>query len=90
SARLEDVADPRFDLPDDDSQAELLGLYSRALELVRNEFEDRTWQMFWLSVVDDRSTADIAAQFGISSVAVRKAKSRVLLRLRQEIGDLID
>lgn len=90
SVRLEDVADPRVELPDDDPQTELLGLYSRALELVRSEFEDRTWQMFWQAVVDDRPTADIAAHFGVSSVAVRKAKSRVLLRLRQEIGDLID
>ena len=36
------------------------------------------------------SPADIAADMGISPAAVRKAKSRVLHRLRQEVGDLID
>ncbi|WP_422927115.1 RNA polymerase sigma factor [Singulisphaera sp. PoT] len=87
--RLEELADPRPDLPDEDSQAQIQGLYRRALELVRGEFEDRTWQMFWLTVVEDKVPNDVAAQFGVSAVAVRKAKSRVLLRLRQEVGDLI-
>ncbi len=87
--RLEEVADTRIDLPDDDSPTEMQGLYRRALELVRGEFEDRTWQMFWLTVVEDRAPSDVATQFGVSAVAVRKAKSRVLLRLRQEVGDLI-
>ena len=83
------VSDPRVDLPDDDSPSELQELHRRALELVRGEFEDRTWQMFWQTVVDDRAPADVAETFGVTPVAVRKAKSRVLHRLRQEIGDLI-
>jgi RNA polymerase sigma-70 factor (ECF subfamily) len=87
---LQELADPRVDLPDDDPPAELQGLYRRALELVRGEFEERTWQMFWLTVVDDRPPTDVAAQFGVTPVAVRKAKSRVLRRLREEIGDLIN
>lgn len=88
-ARLHELADSRIDLPDDDSPVELQGLYRRALELVRGEFEERTWQMFWLTVVEDRPPADVAAQFGVTAVAVRKAKSRVLRRLREEIGDVI-
>jgi hypothetical protein len=31
-----------------------------------------------------------AARFGVTPVAVRKARSRVLRRLREEIGDLLD
>jgi RNA polymerase sigma-70 factor, ECF subfamily len=88
-SRLLEVSDPNINLPDDDSPSELQELYRRALELVRSEFEDRTWQMFWLTVVDDRPPADVALTFGVTPVAVRKAKSRVLHRLRQEIGDLI-
>ena len=57
---------------------------------MRGEFEDRTWQMFWLTAVEDREPADVAAGFGVTPVAVRKAKSRVLRRLREEIGDLLD
>ena len=61
----------------------------RALEAIAADFEERTWQMFWLTAVDGREPADVAVQFGVTPVAVRKAKSRVLQRLRAEIGDLI-
>jgi RNA polymerase sigma-70 factor, ECF subfamily len=89
-ARLQEVADPAPDLPDEDPSDEIRGLHRRALELVRGEFEDRTWQMFWLTAVEDREPVDVAARFGVTPVAVRKAKSRVLRRLREEIGDLLD
>ena len=88
-SQLLEVSDPHVDLPDDDSPSELQELHRRALELVRADFEDRTWQMFWLTVVDDRPPADVAAAFGVTPMAVRKAKSRVLHRLRTEIGDLL-
>ncbi len=45
--RLQEVADPQAGLPDDNPLPEIQGLYRRALELVRAEFEERTWQMFW-------------------------------------------
>jgi RNA polymerase sigma-70 factor (ECF subfamily) len=87
--RLQEITEPQVNVPEDDSRQQLQGLYVRALELVRAEFEERTWQMFWLTVVDGRAPADVAVQFGVTPVAVRKAKSRVLQRLRAEIGDLI-
>jgi RNA polymerase sigma-70 factor (ECF subfamily) len=89
-ARLQEVADPAPQLPEDDPSDEIRGLHRRAVELVRAEFEDRTWQMFWLAAVEDREPADVAVRFGVTRVAVRKAKSRVLRRLREEIGDLLD
>jgi RNA polymerase sigma-70 factor (ECF subfamily) len=85
--RLEQFADQ--ELPEDDKE-DLGALYHRALELVRSEFEDRTWQTFWKVAVEGQAAADVAAEMGTTPTAVRKAKSRVLLRLRQEIGDLID
>jgi RNA polymerase sigma-70 factor (ECF subfamily) len=75
------------ELPED-TEDDLGGLYRRALELVRSEFEQRTWEAFWRSAVDGQSPAEIAASLGVTTAAVRKAKSRVLHRLRQEIGDL--
>jgi RNA polymerase sigma-70 factor, ECF subfamily len=74
----------------EDTENDLGDLYVRALELVRSEFEPRTWTAFWRSALDGHSPADIAADLGVTPAAVRKAKSRVLLRLRQEVGDLID
>jgi RNA polymerase sigma-70 factor, ECF subfamily len=60
----------------------------RAIELVRAEFEPRTWQAWWKTAVEGRSAADVAAEMGMSLAAVYKAKSRVLLRLRQELAGL--
>lgn len=85
--RLLEVAEQP--LPED-SADDLGGLYHRALELVRGEFEERTWQAFWRAAVEGHQPAVIAAELGVTPAAVRKAKSRVLLRLRQEVGELID
>jgi RNA polymerase sigma-70 factor (ECF subfamily) len=73
----------------DDPAEELEGLRRRALELVRGEFEERTWRFFWQTVVEGRTPVDIAADAGVSPAAVRMAKSRVLNRLREEFDDLI-
>jgi RNA polymerase sigma-70 factor (ECF subfamily) len=87
--RLEGVAEPS--LPDeDDPPAQLRALYHRALELIRTDFEERTWQMFWLAVVEERPIDEVAARFGVTANGVRKSRARVLKRLRDEIGPLID
>ena len=88
--KMQEMADPNVELPEADEPAQIQGLYRRALDLVRSEFEQRTWQMFWLNVVEDRPAADVAAEFGVTSAAVRKARSRVLHRLKQEVGDAVD
>ena len=73
----------------DDSQEELAALYLRTVELVRCEFEENTWQAFWQTGVEGKSAAEVGAALGMSDVAVRKAKSRVLRRLKEEAGELI-
>jgi RNA polymerase sigma-70 factor (ECF subfamily) len=87
--RLAEMPDP-LDDPDDDDRDEIARLYRRALELVRGEFEAKTWQMFWLTVVEGRPTDAVAAEMGVTPAAVRQAKSRVLRRLKEEVGDLCD
>lgn len=66
------------------------GLVARALELVRPEFAERTWQAFWRTAIEGRSAPEVAAELSMSAGAVRVAKSRVLQRLREELGDLIE
>jgi RNA polymerase sigma-70 factor (ECF subfamily) len=73
---------------DQDERSQHSGLFVRALEIVKEEFEDRTWQAFWQIVVDRRSTQDVAADLGISANGVRQAKSRVLRRMRVIFGEL--
>lgn len=60
----------------------------RMLELVRSEFENRTWEAFWRIVVDGQSPGEVAAAMELSLAAVYQAKSRVLRRLRQELMGL--
>jgi RNA polymerase sigma-70 factor (ECF subfamily) len=69
--------------------AQLSDVYHRALELIRGDFEDHTWQAFWRTAVDNQTPAEVAPALGMSKVAVRQAKARVLRRLKEEVGDLI-
>jgi RNA polymerase sigma-70 factor (ECF subfamily) len=85
-ARVPDAAPPA---EDDSSEGRAdRGLFGRAIELIRAEFEDRTWRAFWLSAVEGRAPSEVAAELEMSPGAVRVAKSRVLRRLREELGEL--
>jgi RNA polymerase sigma-70 factor (ECF subfamily) len=64
-------------------------LVHRALELVRNEFEDRTWQAFLRVVVGGEHPSHVAADLDMTVGAVYTAKWRVLRRLREEIDGLL-
>jgi RNA polymerase sigma-70 factor, ECF subfamily len=70
-----------------DQRAERSLLF-RSLDFLRGEFEPKTWQAFWKTVVDDRSAKEVAEELGMSPGAVRVAKSRVLRRLREELGEI--
>jgi RNA polymerase sigma-70 factor (ECF subfamily) len=65
-------------------------LVHRALDVVRGDFEDRTWQAFWRTTVDGLAAADVAAELGLGLASVYQARSRVLRRHREELGGLID
>jgi RNA polymerase sigma-70 factor (ECF subfamily) len=87
--QLQDVADP-LPGPDESEAAEVGHLYSRALDQVRGDFEERTWQVFWLTVIEGRSPTTLAAELGMTPAAIRQAKARVLRRLKEEAGELLD
>jgi RNA polymerase sigma-70 factor (ECF subfamily) len=87
--RLADIAAAPIDDSADDPQEESL-LFHRALDLIRREFAERTWQAFWRTAIDGLSAPEAAAELSMTSGAVRVAKSRVLQRLRTELGDLGD
>ncbi len=67
-----------------DDSAEV-GLVHRAMEGIRGEFEDSTWEAFWRMTVRGHTSAEIAADLGMTKSAVRQAKYRVLCRLRREL-----
>lgn len=58
-------------------------LTNQALNIVRGEVKESTWQAFWRSTIDDISPIAVADELGISVESVWQAKSRVLRRVRQ-------
>ena len=82
------VPDPGRGPASDEEEGHLVGsLYQDALGLVRGEFEGRTWQAFWRAAVEGQSPAVIASDLGVTPAAVRQAKSRVLRRLKDVLGE---
>lgn len=84
--RLSQVAFDPVDAESDDGQVEG-ELFLRAVEIIRQDFREHTFQAFWRTVVDGAAPKDVAEELSMSSAAVRVAKSRVLHRLRQELGE---
>jgi RNA polymerase sigma-70 factor (ECF subfamily) len=88
SMRLSELPAPDVAEKTEPEEAEAIRrLYLRGLDLIRNEFEDRTWQAFWRTAIEGRTPRDVAAELSMTSGAVRVSKSRVLQRLREELGD---
>ena len=91
--RLSEVPQPPKPLEPSDEcirpDAESAAWLSRgALETIRAEFEARSWQAFWQTAVEGRAPAHVASDLDMSVAAVYMAKSRVLRRLRQVLGEL--
>jgi RNA polymerase sigma-70 factor (ECF subfamily) len=77
------------DIEADPDEGHVVGaVYQQALQLARLEFEERTWQAFWRSAVEGQAPAIIAEDLGVSTAAVRQAKSRILRRLKEILGEL--
>lgn len=75
-------------------------LVAGALEQIRQEFEEGTWQAFVRMVFDRQPAVEVARELGWAGAddadalrgakRVRQAKFRVLKRLRDEFGELLD
>ena len=65
-------------------------LVSQALQMMRIDFEEKTWKACWEMTAAGRSAAEVAAELGLTVGAVYAAKFRVLNRLRRELHGLLD
>lgn len=59
------------------------------LDLIRLEFQPATWHAFEQTAREGWPAAEVAAEQGTSVNAVLIAKSRVLMRLREKVGELV-
>lgn len=90
SERVHDIADETSDIEFLTEQEYNQFVATRALQLMKNEFESTTWQACWQSITTDLTALQIAENLGITVNAVYLAKSRVLRRLRQQLAGLLD
>jgi RNA polymerase sigma-70 factor, ECF subfamily len=62
-------------------------LAQRALRLVRESLDENTWEAFRRTTILDEAAVTVATDLAMTAKAVRQAKYRVLLRLRQLLAD---
>jgi RNA polymerase sigma-70 factor (ECF subfamily) len=87
--QLQQVADPLAGC-EPDEQVEFQRVCRHIIEQVRSEFEAGTWQAFWMTVMEGRTPATLTAELNMTAAAIRQAKSRVLRRLKEECGELME
>lgn len=63
-------------------------LAALAMDRVKPEFQDSTWQAFWLTAVEGLSASEAGNRTDLSVGAVYVAKSRVLARLKSEVEQM--
>lgn len=76
------IVDPAKQSSDTRSTSANLELRS-AVDRVRQEFEPRSWQAFWLVVVQQRPTQEVADSLQMSLNAIYLAKGRIMRRLTE-------
>jgi len=87
---LKELADPSSDLAQAWDQEHDKHVIQKLLAVVRPDFEPSTWQAFNLFAMEGRPAASVAEELGVSESAVVQTKFRILKRLRDEAGELLD
>lgn len=78
-----------FAIDVDSDDAEASELLHRVLEMIRPDFSDRTWRIFWELEFEGAETGEVAARLQMKPSAIREAKRRVRNRLREECIELL-
>lgn len=78
---IEQLPNERPETPED-----VADLHLRALEGLRCNFNVTTWTAFWRVVIEGDAAKDVAEDLELSVWAVYKARTRVLAKLRSELG----
>ena len=88
-SRLGRIADPdqAEQFWDNEYQTELV---TRAIELMKSDFTETTWQACYQYVIEGKPAAEVANKLGVSVWTIYAAKSRLLHRLRQELDGLLE
>lgn len=58
-----------------------------AARQVRQEFQQATWDAFWLTAVDGRSVGDVADELARNPGAIYAARSRIIRRIQEKVTE---
>ena len=61
-----------------------------AARQIESEFQPETWQAFWLTAVDGMSAESAAKRLGKKTGSIYTARSRVMKRLQERVGEMTD
>jgi RNA polymerase sigma-70 factor (ECF subfamily) len=86
--RLETLADSEWQLASSWDEEYERNLALLAMNQVQEEVLPATWQAFWQTAVEGKHAREAGLALGMSAGAVYVARSRVLARLREEVGRL--
>ncbi len=59
------------------------------LQLLQDEFDAKEWRAFWDTAIRRHGVDRVAAELAMSTGSVCRARGRVLRRVRQELGELL-
>lgn len=80
---VEDLSEESISVADLESR-----LPQRILHIVQSECDEKTWQAFWQTTIDEKPASVVAESLGINVASVYQAKSRTLRRLRKRMDEL--
>jgi RNA polymerase sigma-70 factor (ECF subfamily) len=63
-------------------------LPERVLSMVRADCDEKTWQAFWGTTIEEKPASQVADELGLSIASVYQAKSRTLRRLRKRMDEI--
>ena len=87
---LAQLADPTSDLARQWDRDHDRHVFQKLLAIIEGDFEPSTWQAFTRFALEGRPAAQVAGELGVTESAVVQAKFRILKRLREEAGELLD
>jgi RNA polymerase sigma-70 factor, ECF subfamily len=82
-----DAEPPPIEFEESEYRKALVG---SGLAAIKDEFEEKTWTAFEQLMIQNRETAEVVAALGMTKNAVYIAKSRIITRLREVIGEFLD
>ncbi|MGP0069738.1 MAG: RNA polymerase sigma factor [Isosphaeraceae bacterium] len=87
---LDRMVDPNSELARELDREHDEFVVQRLLSAVQADFQPTTWEAFQRFALNGQPSARVAEELGLTENAVLQAKSRILKRLRDEAGDLLE